>query len=283
MQKLLLATAWILQDLTFRISEYAVSAQTSNGGYRQKQKTHSFLSLRWQYKEKSTSFIQQRLADLCLSTWRFAMLKYHWWWSWFLWPLALKVKNEVTEDRKWKGVSEKQWAKCSWRSQRGTSGDAWCSPQMGIRGVLWKKWLNEAESSRTWPKIWSRGGIFKINLKFKMYCAAGVGCVVNGFPAHLENHWWRPHFKWLLYKGVLSSIFVSCSESFCFISSFFLLPAGLLSSVGPLCILYQCDVTGLVSVNQIWCEKQPFGAIVCGVCLFHRICEGSIKYKWCPT
>lgn len=68
-----------------------------------------------------------------------------------------------------------------------------------------------------------------------------------------------------IYKGVLGSIFVTCSESFCFISSFFLLPAGLLSSVGPLCILYQCDVTGLVSVNQIWCEKQPFGVIVCGV------------------
>lgn len=207
MRKILLATAWILQDLTFQISEYAVSAQTSNGGYRQKQKTHSFLSLQWQFKEKSTSFIQQRLADFCLSTWRFAMLKYHWWWSWFLWPLALKVKSEVTEDRKWKEVSEKQWAKCSWQSQRGTSRDTWFSPQMGIRGVLWKKWLNEAESSRTWPKIWSRGGIFKINLKFKMYCIAGVGCVVNGFPAHLENHWWRPHFKWLYIQRCLKQYF----------------------------------------------------------------------------
>lgn len=68
-----------------------------------------------------------------------------------------------------------------------------------------------------------------------------------------------------IYKGVLSSIFVSCSESFCFISSFSLLPAGLLSSVGPLCIIHQCYVTVLVTINQIWCEKQPFGVIVCGV------------------
>lgn len=128
-------------------------------------------------------------------------------WSWFSWPLALKVKSEVTEDREWKGVSEKQWAKCSWRSRHGTSGDTWFSPQMGIRGVLWKKWLNEAENSRIWPKRWSRGGIFKINLKFKMYCTTGVRCVVNGFPAHLENHWWRPHFKWLYIQRCLKQYF----------------------------------------------------------------------------
>lgn len=60
----------------------------------------------------------------------------------------------------------------------GTSGDTWFSSQMGIRGVLWKKWLNEAESSRTWSKIWSRGGIFKINLKCKMRYIAGEWVVL---------------------------------------------------------------------------------------------------------
>lgn len=55
------------------------------------------------------AFIQQRLADFCLSTWRFAMLKDQRGVVMILVALALKVKSEiVTEGGEWKELSEKQ-------------------------------------------------------------------------------------------------------------------------------------------------------------------------------
>ena len=55
------------------------------------------------------AFIQQRLDDFCLSTWRFAVLKDQRGVIMILVALALKVKSEiVTEGGEWKGLSEKQ-------------------------------------------------------------------------------------------------------------------------------------------------------------------------------
>lgn len=236
MTKILLATAWVLQNLIFQISEYAISGQTWNGEYRQKQKTDFLLSLQWQYKEKSMAFIQQRLEWL---------LSEHL-------EICCAKRPARGHDYHGPGFKSQKWnSHWRWRTERteretvsqmlmvvsaGTSGDTWFSPPMGIRGVLWKKWLNEAENSSTWPKRWSRWGIYKINLKFKMYYTGGVGCVVKGLPAHLENHWWLPHFKWLYIQRCLKQYF--CFLFWICLLYFVISPSSCMSVVVPLCIIY---------------------------------------------